>query len=126
MPQYASPRPLMRSLPVSSAAAATMTGPPNFWASRVAGVFGAEVAEVDDQGVDLLGPQLLERLEGVLFVLDDGRDAGDRQAGLPAFLGDAERALAGELDGEAIAADGDEAEADLGDVGHLPSSFFCP
>ena len=92
----------------------------------MAGRLGPEVAEVDDQGVDLLRPELLERLEGVLLVLDDGRDAGDGQAGLAAFLGDAERALARELDGETVAADGDEAEPDLGDVSHGPFSFFCP
>jgi hypothetical protein len=87
---------------------------------------GAEVAEVDDQGVDLLRPELLEGQESVLLVLDDGRDAGDGQPGFPAFRGDAERALPGKLDGEAIAADGDEAEAHLGDVRHLSISFFCP
>jgi len=43
MPQYASPRPLMRSLPVSSAAAATMVGPPNFWMSSVVGPSGPKL-----------------------------------------------------------------------------------
>ena len=76
------------------------------------------------RALTLLRLELLERLERVLLVLDDGRDPGDGQAGLPAFLGDAERALAGELDGEAVAADGDEAEPDLGDVSHGRSSFF--
>jgi hypothetical protein len=85
--------------------------------------FRSEVAEVEDQGVDILRPDLLERLEGVRLVLDDRRDADDGQAGLAALLGDAELAFPGELDGETVAADGDEAEPHLGHVSHGPSPF---
>ena len=87
---------------------------------------GSEVAEVDDQGVDALPPEFLEGLEGVLFVLDDGRDPDDGQAGLAALRGDLELAFPGELDREAVAADGDDAQPHLGNVRHRSFSFFCP
>ena len=87
--------------------------------------FGAEVAQEDDQGVDAGRLDFVQGLEGVLLVFDDGRDFDDRNRFLAAFFGHADAALAGQLDGEAVAADADEAELDGRNVVH-EVSFFCP
>ena len=62
--QYASPLPLKRSLPLSSAAATTMTGPPNLCARSVLGLSGAKNPQVDDERVDLSGPDFRESFRG--------------------------------------------------------------
>ena len=93
---------------------------------------GPEVAEVHDQGVRAALGELLERLEGVRLVLDDRLDLDDGKLRRPALFRHFAAPLARELDGEAVAADGDQADFDDRHVLHFrpllfASGFlFCP
>ena len=81
------------------------------------GGLGAEVAEEDHEGVAAGGLDVVDGLEHIELVLDGGLALVDVDAALSAGGADGGAAALGEGDDEAVAADGDDAELNGGDVG---------
>ena len=89
------------------------------------GGLGAEVAEEDDQGVAAGGLDLVDGLEHVELVLDGGLALVYVEAALGTGLNDGGAAALRQGDDEAVAADSDDAELNVGDVGeHFDTPQF--
>ena len=73
---------------------------------------GAEVAQEHDQRVAAVRLDLLQRLHGVGFGFNDGGNIDDLAARLGVGVHDRRLALCRELDGETVAAGGNQAELD--------------
>lgn len=95
---------------LSSAAAANRRSA-EFLREHGFGRFGAEIAQIDDERVDLRPFQFFERGEHVLFVFHD--DGAVIQP-FAVFFDDAFFSLFGESDGKTVARNRDDADLDFG------------
>lgn len=83
------------------------------------GRLGAKVAQKDRKRVDTRGASLLQSREHIGLGLDGALDLDDHKAALGTGGDDSGAATLCELDGEAVARDGDDAELDGRQVGRL-------
>ena len=118
IPQYASPRPLNKSLPVSSAAATNITGPSKCCATSVSGVSRAEIAQVHYQSVYAVLLKLFQSARSVVLVFHGGLDLDYFAARLAERLNYGVTAALAQVNREAVAADGYYAKLYLRYVHH--------
>jgi hypothetical protein len=98
----------------SSAAAAKHTRPVELFGEQRLGAFRTKIAKEYEQGVASVRLQFLERLHGIVFIFDGRLHFGDLSASFAIGLHNGGPAALGKIDGEAIAADGDDAELTSG------------